>query len=290
MSTLVGTGVALVTPFSKDGSVDFDGLRRVLEHTAQGVDYYVVQGTTGEGSTITGDEKREILRFVQEHNPKQLPLVFGIGGNDTMAVVNRFKQYDLDGVDAVLSVAPYYNKPNQEGFYRHFMAVADASPKPIILYNVPGRAAANMGAETILRLAEHENIVAVKEASGDVVQGMEIARHRPEGFQLISGDDLLTVALMSVGAVGVISVLANLLPKVFHTMVHSALAGDYVAARQAAFTLLDINPLMYEESNPVGVKAAMALQNICEPYVRLPLLEATDDLTARIKAVLAQHA
>ncbi|HAA21578.1 MAG TPA: 4-hydroxy-tetrahydrodipicolinate synthase [Cytophagales bacterium] len=289
MSTFQGTGVALVTPFTKAGEIDYTGLENVLQHTAQGVDYWVVQGTTGEASVITPEDKAEILRFTIGHNPKQLPIVFGIGGNDTRVVVNAVKTVDLTGVDAVLSVAPYYNKPTDEGFVRHFTAVADASPKPIILYNVPGRTAKNMSAEAILRLAEHPNIIAVKEASGDIEQGMEIARHQPEGFQLISGDDLLTVALMSVGAVGVISVLANLLPVTFQTMVHSALKGDFVAARQAAYKLLKINPLMYQESNPVGVKAAMDMLDICEPWVRLPLIEASPALTQRIKAVMTQE-
>lgn len=288
MSTFQGTGVALVTPFSKDGEIDYSGLENVLQHTAQGVDYWVVQGTTGEASVITPEDKAKILRFTVEHNPKKLPIVFGIGGNDTRAVVNAVRTVDLSGVDAVLSVAPYYNKPTDEGFVRHFTAIADACPKPVILYNVPGRTAKNMSAEAILRLGEHSNIIAVKEASGDIVQGMEIARHQSADFQLISGDDLLTVALMSVGAVGVISVLANLLPVTFQTMVHSALQGDFAAARFASYKLLNINPLMYEESNPVGVKAAMAMLGICEPWVRLPLLEATDDLKQRIQKAMDQ--
>ena len=286
MKKFHGTGVALVTPFHADGSIDYPGLKKVLDHTAQGVDYYVVQGTTGEGSTITAADKAAILQFVKDNNPKKLPIVFGIGGNDTAVIVNRFASYDLTGVDAVLSVAPYYNKPTDEGFYRHFVAVADASPVPIILYNVPGRTAQNMSAEVILRLAEHPNIIGIKEASGDVVQSMEIARRAPEDFLLISGDDMLTVPLISVGAVGVISVLANLIPTTFKTMVHSALRGDFKAASQAAYTLLRINPPMYEESNPVGVKAGMSIKGLCEPYVRMPLIEASEDLTKRIADIM----
>lgn len=286
MTQLHGTGVALITPFSADGSIDFDGLEKVLTHTASGVDYFVIQGTTGEASTIIASDKARILSFVQQHNPKKLPIVFGVGSNDTHVVVDAVKTLDLTGVDAILTVAPYYNKPTQEGFVRHFQAIADAAPKPILLYNVPGRTAQNMNAEAILRLAEHPNIIGVKEASGDIIQGMTIAKNKPEGFLLISGDDLLTTALMSVGAVGVISVLANLLPLTFRKMVDAANQGDFVTAREAAYSLLELNPLMYEESNPVGVKAALSLQNICQPFVRMPLLEASLDLTSRIQKAL----
>ena len=215
MKELKGTGVALVTPFNDDLSVDFDGLLSLLKHTAQGVDYYVVQGTTGETATTSVEEKASILKFVREHNPKSLPLVYGIGGNNTQAVIETIKSTDLTGVTALLSVSPYYNKPSQEGIYQHFTMVADASPIPVILYNVPGRTQSNIAASTTLRLAKHENIIGIKEASGDLVQCMAIAKDAPKDFLLISGDDLLTTPMMAVGAVGVISVLANAFPTTF---------------------------------------------------------------------------
>ena len=195
MKKLFGTGVALVTPFDADGAIDFDSLKKLLAHTAKGVNYYVVMGTTGESATMTKDEKKEVLQFVLKNNPKKLPVVYGIGGNNTDAVIEEIHSTNLKGVTALLSVSPYYNKPSQEGIYQHFKKVADTSTLPIILYNVPGRTASNLTADTTLRLAQHKNIIGIKEASGNLEQCMKIAKEKPANFLLISGDDLLTVPI-----------------------------------------------------------------------------------------------
>jgi 4-hydroxy-tetrahydrodipicolinate synthase len=279
----IGTGVALVTPFKKDHKIDFDALKKVLNHTSEGgVNYWVVMGTTGESATLTKEEKVAVLEFVLQNNPSNLPIVYGVGGNNTQSILEDMEHTPLDGVDAILSVSPYYNKPSQEGIYQHYVALADASPKPIILYNVPGRTASNISAHTTLKLAQHENIIGVKEASGDLVQCIEIAKNKPEDFLLISGDDMLTIPMMSVGGQGVISVLANAFPGIFSEMVDDALAGNYRKASQNLYQLTSINPLMYTESNPVGVKHAMALQGVCGNAVRLPLLAASPELQAQI--------
>ncbi|MFQ3214440.1 MAG: 4-hydroxy-tetrahydrodipicolinate synthase [Marivirga sp.] len=281
-----GVGPALITPFKKDYSIDFEGLERLLVHTAQGADYYVVQGTTGESATTTLEEKRAILDFILSHNPKQLPVVFGVGGNNTLAVVSFLKDFNFEGVEAILSASPHYNKPSQEGIYRHYVAIADASPKPVILYNVPGRTASNIAAETSLRLAEHKNIIGIKEASGNLEQCMHIAANKPADFMLISGDDLMTNSLISLGAVGVISVLANPFPQVFAQMVRPALENNFKASNEALFKLLQVNALMYEESNPVGAKEALKQLGVCEHYVRMPLLPASDALANKIKNLI----
>jgi len=278
--------VALVTPFNKDLGIDYKGLLKLLEHTAKGVDYYVVQGTTGESATTSTAEKADILSFVKQNNPSDLPIVYGIGGNNTQLVLDTIKSTDLSGVTALLSVSPYYNKPSQEGIYQHFKMVADTSPIPVILYNVPGRTQSNISASTTLRLAEHKNIIGIKEASGDLAQCMAIAKDAPEGFLLISGDDLLTTSMMAIGAVGVISVLANAFPKAFKRITQSALSNDFSASSKATFELLEINPLMYAESNPVGVKHVLQEMGICGNYVRMPLLPATEELQREIKDLL----
>lgn len=288
MKKLYGTGVALVTPFTEDQQVDFKSLKKLLNHTAKGVDYYVVMGTTGEATTVTAEEKKSILKFVRDNNAKKLPLVYGIGGNNTQQVLDSIAETDLAGVDALLSVSPYYNKPPQEGIYQHFTAIAGASPVPVILYNVPTRTSSNITAETTLRLAPHRNIIGIKEASGNIEQCMRIARSMPKDFLLISGDDLLTVALYSIGAKGVISVLANAFPVVFRKMKESAFAGNFAKASQEMFKLLDMNPLMYEESNPVGLKALLHEMQLCGGQVRLPLTPASESLRKRISAVYAQ--
>jgi len=283
MRKLYGTGVALVTPFDKEKNIDFDGLKNLLDYTAKkGVDYYVVQGTTGESATTTTAEKAEILKFVKESNSHNLPIVYGIGGNNTAAVLETIANTNLDGVDAILSVSPYYNKPSQEGIIQHYTAIADASPVPVILYNVPGRTMSNIKAATTLKLAEHNNIIGVKEASGDLEQAMAISKSKPADFMLISGDDLLTGPLYSIGAVGVISVLANPFADAFKQMKDGAFSGDFNKVREALFPLLEINPLMYEESNPVGVKHALKELGVCENHVRLPLVDASEALQKRI--------
>lgn len=288
MNLFRGTGVALVTPFHPDGSIDWQGLKNLLTHTAKGCDYYVVQGTTGESVTTTAEEKKDLLNFVRINNPKKLPIVYGLGGNNTADCLEKIKKTDWRGVDAILSVSPYYNKPSQEGIYQHYLAVADASPVPVILYNVPGRTGSNISAATTLRLAEHKNIIGIKEASGNMEQCMEIAAHKPSDFLLISGDDLLSVPLIALGGVGTISVLANAYPMVFRQMVHKALEEDFAQASQALFQFLAINPLLYAEGNPVGIKEALALQKVCEAHVRLPLVAASSKLKEQIKEAAQQ--
>ena len=282
MKKLYGTGVALVTPFTDNQEVDFNALKKLLDHTAKGVDYYVVMGTTGEAATLDSNEKKKILQFVKDNNAAGLPIVYGIGGNSTRQVLETIRNTDLSGVDAVLSVSPYYNKPSQEGIYQHFKVIADGCPVPVILYNVPGRTASNMAAETTLRLAQHANIAGIKEASGNLEQCMRIARDKPRDFLLISGDDMFTVALYSMGASGVISVLANAYPKIFQGMKDCAAAGNYAGASAEIFKLLDINPLMYEEGNPIGLKTVLQALGLCSDVVRLPLASASESLKAKI--------
>ncbi len=288
MKKLYGTGVALVTPFTEKLEVDYKGLKRLLSHTAKGVDYYVVMGTTGESPTCTHDEKDEILRFVLENNRKNLPVVYGIGGNNTSEVLRMIKETDFTGVTALLSVSPYYNKPSQEGIYQHFKVVADKSPVPVILYNVPGRTSSNLTAETTIRLARHRNIIGIKEASGSIEQCMRILRDAPDDFLMISGDDMLTVPLYSLGARGVISVLANAYPGVFRKMKDYSFAGNYKRAAVEQSRLLDINGPMYEEGNPVGVKYVLERMGVCDGFVRQPLLPATQQLKKKIDAAMAK--
>jgi 4-hydroxy-tetrahydrodipicolinate synthase len=287
MNRIKGTGVALVTPFDVDGKIDFVGLSKLLKHTAKGVDYYVVLGTTGESATLSREEKTQVLQFVKENNKEKLPIVYGLGGNNTHEVLQQLAETNLDGVYAILSVSPYYNKPSQEGIIKHFEAIADASPVPVILYNVPGRTASNLTAQTILRLALHDNILGVKEASGNFEQCLNIAKGKPKNFLLISGDDMLALPLAGIGGSGVISVLANAYPLLFKRMDTLALAGDFVRASKDLFKLVDLNPLMYEEGNPVGLKFLLSEMNICLPEVRLPLVKASEALQQKIKSVLA---
>lgn len=282
MKKLYGTGVALVTPFDSTGAIDYKSLKKLLAHTAKGVDYYVVMGTTGESVTVSAAEKQEVLNFVKKNNTAQLPVVYGIGGNNTQAVLDTIRNTDLKDVDAILSVSPYYNKPSQEGIYQHFKAIADASPIPIILYNVPGRTSSNLTAETTLRLAAHKNIIGIKEASGNLEQCMRIAKSMPKDFLLISGDDLLTVPLYAIGGKGVISVLANALPIPFKKMKEFSFVGNYTKASQHQFSLLEINGPMYEESNPVGIKQLLSELGVCENHVRLPLMPASEGLKKKI--------
>ncbi len=283
MKKLSGTGVALVTPFQEDGQIDFVALKKILDHTAKGVDYFVVMGTTGESATLSKDEKKEVLQFVLKNNSKKLPVVYGIGGNNTDSVIEEIHSTNLKGVTALLSVSPYYNKPSQEGIYQHFKKVADTSTLPIILYNVPGRTASNLTTDTTLRLAQHQNIVGIKEASGNMEQCMKIAKEKPKDFLLISGDDMLTVPLYSIGGAGIISVLANAYPLVFRKMTDAAKVGNFSKAAAETFRLLDINGPMYEEGNPTGVKYLMSLMGLCMPYVRLPLVEPSSGLRKKIE-------
>jgi len=283
LKKLVGTGVALVTPLDENGSIDFKSLKKLLSHTAKGVDYYVVMGTTGESATLTKEEKESVLRFVIANNRKGLPIVYGIGGNNTQNVIDEIRNTDLAHVDAILSVSPYYNKPPQEGIYQHFMAIANASPLPIIIYNVPGRTATNLTADTTLRLAKHENIIGIKEASGNLEQCMMIAKLKPKNFMLISGDDMLTLPIYSIGGAGVISVLANAYPTIFKKIKEFFLSGNYKRAQAEQFKLLEINPIMYEEGNPVGLKHLLKLMRIGNGVVRLPLVSASAGLQKKIE-------
>jgi 4-hydroxy-tetrahydrodipicolinate synthase len=279
---MYGTGVALVTPFDENNTVDFKALKKLLSHTAKGVDYFVVMGTTGESATLSKEEKKRILKFVIESNSKKLPIVYGIGGNNTQSVIEEIKNTDLSKVDALLSVSPYYNKPSQEGICQHFLALAKASPVPIILYNVPGRTASNMTAQTTLRLAKNKNIIGIKEASGNMEQCMAIAKSKPSDFLLISGDDMLTLPIYSIGGEGIISVLANAYPVVFKKIKEHAFAGHFKKAQTEAFKLLEINGPMYEEGNPVGLKYLLKLLSIGNAKVRLPLVAASPALQKKI--------
>jgi 4-hydroxy-tetrahydrodipicolinate synthase len=288
MRKLHGTGVALVTPFNENLEIDFKALKKLLLHTAKGVDYYVVMGTTGEAVTVNSEEKNQVLEFVKENNTRKLPIVFGIGGNDTRAVLKSIPSVDFRGVDAVLSVSPYYNKPSQEGIYQHFKAIADTCPVPVVLYNVPSRTSSNLMAETTLRLAAHKNIAGIKEASGNLEQCMRIVKHAPKDFVLTSGDDMLTVPLYSIGSKGVISVLANALPTVFRKIKENVSSGNFPGAYKEQFKLLDINGPMYEEGNPVGVKYLLSLMGICQPYSRLPMAGASKALQQKISKLYEQ--
>lgn len=287
MKKLNGTGVALVTPFNQDGSIDFPSLKKLLTHTEKNVDYWVVMGTTGESAAMTREEKKEILKFALAHNPKRLPIVYGIGGNNTAAVLDEISATSFRGITAILSVSPYYNKPSQEGIRQHFIKIADRSPVPVILYNVPGRTASNLTAATVLRLAQHPNIIGVKEASGNLEQCMRIARDKDKKFLLISGDDLLTAPIYALGGAGIISVLANALPAVFKTITTAAASGNYQKAFAATFSLLDLNGLMYEEGNPSGVKYLLSQMGVCSAYLRLPMVELSAGLRRRIDVAYA---
>jgi 4-hydroxy-tetrahydrodipicolinate synthase len=285
MRKFYGTGVALVTPFDEQLSVDYKALKRLLNHTARGVDYYVVMGTTGESVTVHDNEKQEILDFVKKNNAKKLPIVFGIGSNDTQHALDAIAQTNFSGVDGLLSVSPYYNKPSQEGIYQHFRKIADECPVPVILYNVPGRTGSNMTAETTLRLAEHKNIIGIKEASGLIDQCMNIVKQKPKDFLLLSGDDMLSVPLYSIGSKGVISVLANAFPVLFRKMKEHAFNGKFEKASVEQFKLLEINGPMYEEGNPVGVKYLLSKLGICHGYARLPMAPASEKLKGKIDAI-----
>ena len=286
MNNLTGTGVALVTPFDPKGSIDFEGLKKLLVFTGEHVDYFVVMGTTGESATCSPSEKKEVLDFCKKNNEKGLPIVYGIGGNNTAAVKNEIKNTDLDGVDAILSASPYYNKPSQAGIVAHFTAIADVSTKPIILYNVPGRTASNMSADTTLALSKHPNIIGIKEASGNIEQCKTIAAKKEDDFLLISGEDPLTTDIIEIGGKGVISVLANGFPEEFSNVINLALAGNFEESRKEMASFNEINPLMYEESNPVGVKTVLSLKGVCGNHVRLPLLKASSELQSRISELL----
>ena len=282
-----GTGVALVTPFKSDLTVDFRALTFLVNRCIDSnVDFLVVIGTTGESATLSLEEKNAVLECIKNANKNRLPIILGIGGNNTDYIIQSFSSYNLDGVDAILSVSPAYNKPTQEGIYQHFNAISKSSPLPIILYNVPGRTSSNMTAETTLRLAyDFENIIAVKEASGDLEQIMKIISKKPADFMVFSGDDSITLPIILMGGDGVISVLAQALPKDFSSMVKYGLEGDLKAAKELHYKILSFVEPLFAEGNPAGIKTLLNLQGICNEYVRLPLVRSS----ANLKAVFEQE-
>ena len=280
----IGTGVAIITPFKKDKTIDYPALEKHLEYLIQnGVNYLVVLGTTGEAVTQSDTEKNELVNFVIKKVNNRLPLVLGIGGNNTSAVIEKVLKTDLSNIEAVLSVTPYYNKPSQQGLYEHYKSIAEVCPKPVILYNVPSRTGVNMKAETTLRLADDvKNIIAVKEASGDFSQAMYLIKDKPKGFLVISGEDALTMPLISVGFDGVISVVANAVPKEFSQMVQYALAHKIEDAQKIHYKLLEFTDHMFIEGNPSGVKAALSNLGIIDNNLRLPLVPVSEKTYLKI--------
>lgn len=286
-----GTGVALVTPFHKDGSIDFKSLGKLVEHLIKGkVEYLVVLGTTGESVTLNRDEKAAVISYVAEVNDKRLPVVVGIGGNNTQEILNNLRSYDLSGADAVLSVSPYYNKPNQRGLYQHFKMIADVSPLPVILYNVPGRTSSNMTADTTLKLAtDFKNIIAVKEASGNIEQIMKIVKNRPKDFLVISGDDMLALPVVACGGDGVISVVGNAFPKDFSEMTRQALLGNMKEAQRLHYGLAEIIEQLFADGNPGGIKAVLEMLKICQANLRLPLYRINKKTHKRLSGLVAAY-
>lgn len=282
-----GTGVAIVTPFTTKGTVDFPALTKLVEHLIKGkVEYIVVLGTTGETATLSKDEKLHVINHIIQTTKKRVPLVLGVGGNNTAELVEQLKKDDLSNFDAILSVSPYYNKPSQEGIYQHYKAISKASPLPIILYNVPGRTASNITWETTIRLAnDFKNIIAIKEASGNIEQCMKIIKHRPAGFLVISGDDNLTLPLIACGANGVISVVANAYPKDFSDMVRAALKHDLKTAQKLHYKLMEITEQLFADGNPGGVKVVLAHKKITQTTVRLPLVEPNSTVKIKLKKI-----
>jgi 4-hydroxy-tetrahydrodipicolinate synthase len=278
MSKFKGTGVAIVTPFKENRSVDFDGLGRLVEHLISGgIDYLVVNGTTGESVTLSRQEKLDVLAFVIKVNNGRVPLVFGIGGNNTQDILDCFHTYDFTGVDAILSVSPFYNKPSQEGIYQHYKAIAEICPLPLILYNVPARTGSHMEAETVLRLANDcKNVIGVKEASGVIFNSMKIIKNKPEGFLVISGDDILNLPIIASGGDGIISVIANAFPKDYSNMVKAALTSDFKTAQQLHYKYFDMVHYMFVDGNPPGIKATLKILGICGDTLRLPLVKVTN--------------
>jgi len=292
MQSLTGTGVALITPFKKDLSVDTEALERIVNYQIDGgIDYLVVLGTTGEPATMDKDEKELVIKTVIKANNGRLPLVLGIGSNNTKDVTDELKSRDLSAFTAILSVSPYYNKPTQEGVYQHFKAIAEASPLPVILYNVPGRTASNMLPETVFRLAnDFKNIVGIKEAAGDIVQAMRLIQGKPEGFLVISGDDMVTLPMVLAGGAGVISVIAEGFPKQFSQMVKLGLERKVDEAYKLHYLIADSIDMIFEQGNPAGIKHIFKELGLCEDVVRLPLVNVNADLAGRIAAFVKKIA
>ena len=285
----LGTGIAIVTPYNQDGSVDHEALKKIVNFNVEnGTNYIVISGTTGESVTITKQEKKEIIKTVKEANANRLPLVLGIGGNNTAAVIEEINATDLSDFAGILSVSPYYSKPTQEGMYLHFKAIAEACPVPIILYNVPGRTAKNMDPATVLRLAnDFENIVAVKEAGNNLQQYYELLRDKPEDFSIISGDDDLALGVVLAGGAGVISVIGQAFPKEFSKMIQLGLEGKAKEAYNIHYKLMEIVGLIFSENNPAGIKAVLKTLDLCADKVRLPLVEASSELKNKIESFVS---
>lgn len=290
MKKLKGTGVAIITPFKSDLSIDFAAFGRVVNHVISGgINYIVVLGTTGESVTLTKDEKKAIICYILEAIDNRVPLVVGVGGNNTQEIINQVRNLDLTGVEAILSVAPYYNKPNQRGLFQHFKAIATWSPVPVIVYNVPGRTGINISADTCLQLAnECENIVGVKEASGNFEQIMKILKDKPENFSVISGDDLNTLPIIAVGGAGVISVLANAFPAQWSEMVSHCLKSNFKTAREIHFRFFEMLELLFIDGSPAGVKAMLNILNLCQNNLRLPLVPVSRTIYSRIQKAIEE--
>ena len=284
MQSFIGTGVALVTPFKKDFSVDVEALARIVNHVVEGgVEYLVVLGTTAESVTLSQDEKELVIDTIIKANAGRLPLVLGVGGNNTHKVVEELKTRDFSHFSAILSVSPYYNKPTQEGIYQHFKAVAEASPIPVILYNVPGRTASNMLPSTVIRIAnDFKNVIGIKEAAGDIVQAMKLIQTKPEGFLVISGDDMITLPMVLAGGAGVISVIGEGFPKEFSEMVRLGLQRKVDEAYKLHYLLADSIDMIFEQGNPGGIKEVFKALGLSENTVRLPLVNVNEDLATRL--------
>jgi 4-hydroxy-tetrahydrodipicolinate synthase len=285
---LKGTGVALVTPFHKDGSIDFKNFKKLIERCIDGkVEYLVPLGTTGESVTLTFDEKRAITDFVIEIVDKRVPVVLGVGGNNTQDILNCLEENSLQGIDAILSVSPYYNRPSQKGIYQHYKMIANECPVPVILYNVPSRTGSNMDADTTLQLAhEVKNIIGIKEASGNLEKVMKLVMKKPKDFLIISGDDMLTLPITACGGDGVISVISNAFPKDFSEMVRLALNGNFDKARKLHYKLHDITHAIFVDGNPSGIKGLLNVLNICGEHVRLPLMSVNKAVMNRFESIL----
>lgn len=285
MQALIGTGVALVTPFKSDFSVDTEALKNIVNFSIEnGIEYLVVMGTTAENATLSAEEKELVINTVVEVNNGRLPLVLGVGGNNTLQVVNELKTRDFSAFDAILSVSPYYNKPTQEGIYQHFKAIAEASPIPVVLYNVPGRTSSNMLPSTVLRLAnDFSNIVGIKEAAGDLVQAMKIIQHKPKDFLVISGDDMIALPMVLAGGAGVISVIGQGFPKEFSEMIRLGLNKKVDAAFEIQYKIADSIDMIFEQGNPAGIKEVFKTLKLAENVVRLPLVPVDEALSERIQ-------
>lgn len=290
MKRFKGTGVAIVTPFKNDFSIDFAALGRVINHVISGgVNYIVALGTTGESVTLSKDEKKAIVSYVVETIDNRVPLIVGIGGNNTQEIITSVRHSNLTGVDGILSVAPYYNKPSQKGLFQHFKAIATSSPLPLIIYNVPGRTSCNISSETCLELAhECENIIAIKEASGDINQIMRIIKGKPDTFSVISGDDMMTIPIIAAGGSGVISVLANAFPSQTSELINNSLKSNFKTAREIQFRFLEMIDLLFIDGNPSGVKAMLNIMDICQNMLRLPLVPVSRPVYTRIQKAIEE--